>query len=287
MLKATLVIQGGGTRGGFAAGVLDVFMENGLCFSNVYGTSAGALNGVNFLSGDQGRSHYVVTKLMADRRFVSVWRLLTRGELFNFDYLFRVVPKKKAPFNEKTFFESQTHFYAVSTCLNDGRAAYIEKTPDKARTYACLAASSSLPFYSRPVPIDGKLYLDGGQVAPIPFRKALDDGDEKIVIILTREYGFVQPGLTQKSIEKAQKVFAEYPEYIQAFIDAPEVYNQDMREIERLEKEGRLFVIRPSVAPNIGVAERKYEKLEALYQAGRSDAENALPALRKYLEIDE
>ena len=287
MINASLTIQGGGARGAFVAGVLDVLMEEGISFAEVYGTSAGALNAVNYISGDIGRSHYIVTKLMADHRFVSIPRLIFKGELFNFDYLFHVIPKTKAPFNEKAFFDSPVRFFATSTCLEDGSAAYIEKTQDKERTYASIAASSSLPLYAKPVVIDGKHYLDGGQAAPMPFRKALESGRKKIVVILTREYGFVQPEPSQKSVAKARKVFKKYPDYINAFINGSSVYNRDMREIEKLEGEGRLFVIRPLVAPGVKVAERNYEKLEALYLVGRDCAKARLQELKHYLEINE
>ncbi|MBQ9457463.1 MAG: patatin family protein [Bacilli bacterium] len=284
MIDAALVVQGGGTRGAFAAGVLDVLMEEGLSFTDVYGTSAGALTACNFISGDLGRSRYIVTELMGDRRFISVGHFLMTGNLFNFKYLFRVVPKKKSPFNEDAFFRSPVNFYAVSTCLEDGTVAYLPKTANRNKTYRCLASSASLPLFSKPVKIDGKKYLDGGQLAPFPYKKPLSENKEKIVIILTREFGFVQPTVKEKTARKALRKYRKYPEFVQSYIHSAEVFNRDMREVEELEKQGRVFVIRPDIPPTVGIAERDMKKLEELYEQGKEACRRRIAALRVYLD---
>ena len=283
MIDAALVVQGGGTRGAFAAGVLDVLMEEGLSFTDVYGTSAGALTSANFISGDLGRSRYIVTELMGDRRFVSVSRYLLTGNLFNFKYLFHVVPKKKSPFNEDAFFDSPVNFYAVSVCLDDGSVAYLPKTKDRSRTYKALASSASLPLFSTPVKIDGKKYLDGGQLAPFPYKKALEEGKEKIVIVLTREFGFVQPSVKEKTARKALRKYRKYPEFVKSYLESAELFNHDMREVEELEKQGRVFVIRPDIPPSVGIAERNMAKLEELYQQGKEACRRRIADLRVYL----
>ena len=283
MIDGALIVQGGGTRGAFAAGALDVLMEEGLYFSDVYGTSAGALCSANYLSGDHGRSRYVVTELMRDKRFVSVRNYLLTKNLFNFKYLFRVVPKKKSPFNEAAFRDNPIRFYSVCTCLETGEVAYIPKTGDMKKNYAAMAASASLPFYARPVKIDGKRYLDGGQVAPFPYHQALERGIEKVVIILTREKGFVQPELKESTVKKTMRKYGKHKAFAHTYIQGPAVFNADREEVEALEEQGRVFVIRPDIPPTVGIAESNKEKLDELYRQGREACMRRLAALRVYL----
>ena len=287
MIDGGLVIQGGGTRGAFAAGALDVLMEHGYAFSKVYGTSAGALTGCNYVSGDLGRSHFIVTELMRDKRFVSVRNFLLTGNLFNFRYLFRVVPKKKSPFNEKAFFDSPVEFYSCVTCLESGQAEYLQKTKDVNLTYKGIAASASLPLYSKPIKIGGKHYLDGGQVAPVPYQKPLQDGVSKIVIILTRQQGYIQPEVKAKTAKKALRKYKKYETFVDTYIHGADYFNASFAEIEKLEQEGRVFVIRPDIPPSVGIAETNKEKLEELYQQGREACLKRLNGLAAYLEKHE
>ena len=172
-LNCALVMQGGGTRGIYTAGALDYLMEQGITFDAVYGTSAGALCGTDYLSGDIGRTKILMTKYMMDLKFVSFTRLLFTGNLFNFDYLFDELPKK-LPFNFEQFDKSPMRFFLGVTCLDDGKAYFLEKgkVPD---IWDAIAASSSLPGIAKtPIMIDGKPYLDGGPSCSIGFRFALN-----------------------------------------------------------------------------------------------------------------
>lgn len=287
MIEGGLVIQGGGARGAFAAGVLDVLQEQGFIFSKVYGTSAGALCGCNYRSGDIGRSHYVVTELMRDKKFVSAKNLILRGNLFNFHYLFHVIPQGKCPFNEKAFLESPIEFYACAICLESGQAEYLKIGNDLKEAYAMVAASSSLPLFSQPIKIGKKRYLDGGQVAPIPYTKPLKDGIEKIVVIVTRQAGYIQPPVKEKTRRKALRKYKKYPEFVDTYIHGDDYFNAATKEIEELEASGRLFVIRPDIPPQVGIAETDKAKLEALYQQGRDACTCRLDALRVYLDKHE
>lgn len=167
--QIALVLQGGGTRSAFTAGVLDVLMDEDISFPYVIGTSAGALSAINLLSGDKGRNYLVVTKLLTDQRFASIHNFTFRGSFFNFPYLFIDVPKKKIPFNRKAYQESSTRFVCAVSDMEIGAARYFEKgvctSFDKA-----VAASSSLPLLTRkPVMVEGHPCLDGGTFANIPF----------------------------------------------------------------------------------------------------------------------
>ncbi|HBM70664.1 MAG TPA: patatin family protein [Firmicutes bacterium] len=281
-VKSALVIQGGGTRGIYAAGVLDAFLLNKISFPYIIGTSAGSLCGANYLSKDFGRSKYVVTELMSDPKFVSVRNRIFKGTIFDFDFLFHEVPKSILPFNEKEFFNSSSLFYMVATDMNSGKTIYFEKNAIS-DPYKGLAASSSLPLLSKPVNVDGYLCLDGGVAMSVPFRKPLEEEIEKIVVIATRNKGY-----RKKEIKNLQKIIAkslykDYPLLLNAFLKSHEKYNKDMDLLDRLEEEGRVCVIRPDFEVNVGVACKDKQELLSLYDRGFHDGTSNINKIKKYL----
>ena len=181
-IKAALVLQGGGARGAFTSGVLDVFMEHGLDFPYVIGTSAGALCACNYISGDKGRNRFVCTELLTDPKFVSVRNLLFKRTAFNFNYLFFTVPKDIYPFSEEKFLKDERPFFAACTSMKTGEAIYFDKRKmDPKDFYTALSASASLPLLAKPVNVAGEKCLDGGPAAAVPFHKPFEDGYEKAV----------------------------------------------------------------------------------------------------------
>ena len=282
---AALVLQGGGSRGAFTAGVLDVLMEHMAFFPYVIGTSAGALNAVNYISGDVGRSRYVSTELIQDKKFVSVSNIFLRGTAFDFTYLFHTVPKIKYPFNTGRYNTSSVEFYAATVSLDTGEPRYFLKGECK-EYYKALAASSSLPLISRPVTVEGHRYLDGGVVAATPFRKPLEDGISKIVIVQTRPKGYRKKKTSMKKRVFAKILYHRCPKFHAAYRLSGETYNKDMDEMEKLLEQGRVFIVRPDVNPNVRLIERDKDRLLDLYEEGRRIMERELPALYKYLGVD-
>ena len=285
-IDAALVLQGGGARGAFTSGVLDVFAENKLDFPYVIGTSAGALCACNYLSGDKGRNKFVCTELLTDPKFVSLRNLLFKRTAFNFGYLFFSVPEKMYPFSEKEFFADERPFLATCTSMKTGEAVYFDKRKlGRKDFYTALAASASLPLLAKPVDVMGEKCLDGGPAAAIPFRKPLEDGYQKEVIVLTRAYGYRKKPIKSLNYRLAKALYRKYPAFLSKFKTSPDVYNADTEEIEKLQKEGKVFVIQPDNPPHIATAEKDKEKLVALYEEGRAVAERLLPELRKYLGV--
>ncbi|MCR5348783.1 MAG: patatin family protein [Bacilli bacterium] len=279
-----LVLQGGGTRGAFTAGVLDVLMENGITFPYVIGTSAGALNGVNYLSGDIGRSKFVTTELISDKKFVSFGNLLFRGSIFNFIYLFHEVPKTRYPFNSAAFNTSPSEFVVATTEMKSGKTAYLEKGVCK-EFYKALAATSSLPLLARPVDVEGELYLDGGVGAAIPFRKPIEEGFSKIVVIETRERGF------RKKVKSspfkqflARCMYGKYKQFLVEYKRRAEQYNLDAAEVERLDDEGVAFVVYPEVPPEVKLVEKDTDRLLRLYEQGHDVMTRQLPRLKAFMK---
>lgn len=281
--NVALVLQGGGARGAFTAGVLDVLMENGLYFPYVIGTSAGGLNAVNYISRDIGRSKYVTTVMMSDKKFLSLRNRFFRGTVFNFAYLFHTVPKSTLPFNFGEYNSSPVEFVVVATCLEDGKPHYFKKGKCK-EFYKALAASASLPIASNPVDVEGLHYLDGGVTDAVAFRHAFEEGFQKLIVVETRQAGYRKKPAGKGKMFLSKLLYGKYKKFIQAYRQQSATYNRDMDELDDLERQGKIFMIRPRTAPNVKIAEKDSDKLIALYEQGRSVAESRLLDLIHYLE---
>jgi len=279
-----LVLQGGGTRGIFVAGVLDRLAKEEIEFQYVIGTSAGALGGSNYISGDIGRTQFLIVHCMKSVKFASAANLLFTGTFFNFNYLMNTVPIKVSPMNFDRFNSNPAKFFVATTGVADGRAHYFEKS-SCSQFLKAIAASSSLPFISKPVLVEGHYYLDGGPAAAIPFRKPIEDGLSKIVVVETRDPTYRKPETKKSTIRRTNQFYRKHKELSQAIINANKTYNDDVEEINRLKDEGRAFVIQPQQPVTIGRAERNEKKLNALYQEGYDLMESMLPDLKRFLGV--
>ncbi|MCI8598349.1 MAG: patatin family protein, partial [Lachnospiraceae bacterium] len=189
MRKSGLILEGGGTRGVFTAGVLDYFMEQNLYLPYVIGVSAGSCNAVNYVSHQPGRMKLCTIDYLEAGSYVGLKYLVKNHSLFNMDLIFDIFPNKIIPFDYDAYFSSnQTCILTATNCLT-GKAAYLSERADRERLMAACRASSSLPIFSPTVEVDGIPMLDGGVADSIPIRKALNDGIKKNIIILTRQEG--------------------------------------------------------------------------------------------------
>ncbi|HHX03990.1 MAG TPA: patatin family protein [Tissierellia bacterium] len=278
----SLVLEGGSLRGVYTAGVLDVLMENQISFDAVYGVSAGALNALNFLSGQPGRSARIAFEYVNDPRYMSDKNLQETGDYFGFSFLMGELSDKLIPFDMHALENNPATFYAVVTELETGNAVFLEKSDTD--ILAAAVASSSLPLISLPKSIQGVKYMDGGLACPIPFERALDDGAKKMLVVTTREKEFRKYEKPSLQFEKEQEHYREYPEFAALLKRTPEIYNRQLDALDALEKSGRVFVISPRGPVNIEPQERDVSKLKALYQEGRRDAQEQLRRLREYLQ---
>ena len=278
-----LVSQGGGTRGAFTAGVQDVLMREKITFPYVIGTSAGALNNTDFISGDIGRSKVVTTELVKDKKFLSLHNLIHKGGIFDFHYLCDELPKGKLPFNREQFDSYNGIFVAVATSLETGEAAYFYKGKTK-DIWQGVKASASIPLLSEPVKVDGHLYLDGGVSANVPWRKPAEDGADKLVVILTRPLDFRKKLKIDHPIKSAAKaMYHNYPKFLEAYLNAPKAYNKDLEDLNGLVEEGKAFIIGPEVPLDISSTESDPKKLLPVYHKGVEVMEKLLPDLKEYL----
>ena len=260
-----LVLEGGGLRGVFTCGVLDCFMDHGIRFPFTVGVSAGACNGLSYMSGQRGRAKSSNIDLMEKHHYVGFKYLLTQGCIMDFKLLFEDFPEKIIPYNYDAYFSNPDRFVMVTTNCLTGKAEYFEEKTSAERVMSIVRASSSLPYVTKITYVDGMPMLDGGIADSIPVEYAMSQGYEKLVVVLTRNYGYRKK---ERSMPLAKTFYKKYPELQKALSLRKSVYNKTMDLIERLEQEGRIAVIRPMKPIEVGRMEKDTAKLSALYQEG-------------------
>lgn len=275
-----LVLEGGGFRGMYTCGVIDVFMENGICFDEVVGVSAGAAFGCNIKSKQIGRALRYNKRFCQDSRYSGLKSFIKTGDLYNKEFAYGIVPTILDPFDTKTFRENPLKFTVVCTDIHTGNPVYHEIQNGDATDIEWIRASASIPIVSKPVKLDGYELLDGGVSDSIPVNWMLERSD-KIVIVLTRDKSYHKEPM--KYIHLLKKAFKEYPNLQKALENRYIVYNKTLDEIEQLEREGKVFVIRPSKPIACAMIEKDPNHLQEIYDIGRRDALHYLEDLKKYL----
>lgn len=281
MNKGCLVLEGGGLRGGFTSGVLEYLMERGIEFDRVIGVSAGACVGASFVSRQEGRNRIVNVEYPSDKRYMGFRHLLTTGSYFNMKFVFGELPTRLVPFDEDSFYLNPTLFDVVTTSYTTGEPVVFSK--DEMKAYGIdkvLIASSSIPLLSQPAAVGGKLYFDGGVSDSIPVKYALSLHD-KAVVVLTRPRGYRKEAISNKKL--LQFLFRKHPAFLATLLTRNAEYNKTLGWCEKLEKEGKLFLIAPEPEYSIGRTEKSLEKRMKLYLHGYQTMKNRLDELTAFL----
>ena len=277
-----LVLEGGGMRGMFTCGVIDVFMEHGIVFDGLVGVSAGAAFGCNYKSHQIGRALRYNQRFAADPRYMGLRSLLTTGNIINARFAYHVVPTSHDIFDGETFRRSPMAFHLVCTDTQTGLPVYRQLSEVNYETLEWIRATASMPGVSRPVLLDGKSLLDGGISDSIPLRYFQEQGYTRNVVVLTQPEGY------QKKASRLQDMllalFArKYPAVRRAMKERPAVYNAQVQYAEAEAAAGRAFIIRPEADLKISRLESRPDRLQAAYDKGRRKAEELLPALHTFL----
>lgn len=275
-----LVLEGGGLRGVFTCGVLDCFMDHGIRFPFAVGVSAGACNGLSYMSGQRGRAKASNIDLMDEYHYVGFRYLLTQGCIMDFKLLFEDFPEKIIPYDYDAYFSNPDRFVMVTTNCLTGQAEYLEEKSDPGRVMDIVRASSSLPFVSRITYVDGIPMLDGGIADSVPVDYAVGQGYDRMVVVLTRNRGYRKKDGT---MPLSRIIYRKYPLLQKALAERNSLYNKAMDKIESLEEEGRIIVIRPQKPVEVGRMEKDTVRLSALYDEGYAVASAALPQIRMKL----
>lgn len=271
--ETALVLEGGGLRGVFTCGVLDCFMDKGIRFPFTVGVSAGACNGLSYMSGQRGRAKASNIDLMDKYHYVGLKYLFTQGCIMDFKLLFEDFPERIIPYGYDSYFSNPDRFVMVTTNCLTGKAEYLEEKASSARVMDIVRASSSLPFVSPVSYVDGTPMLDGGIVDSIPVEYAMNQGYDKLVVVLTRNKGYRKP---DSHMGLAKFMYWKYPLLQKALSERNAVYNRTMDLIERMEAEGRITVIRPLRPVEVDRMEKDTDKLRALYYEGYEIAETLI-----------
>lgn len=270
-MKTGLVLEGGAMQGIYTAGVLDVFMEQGITFDGVIGVSAGALFGVNLLSGQKGRVLRYNKRFNGDKNYMGVHTLLKTGNIVSTEYAYERVPRELDPFDDEVYKKvaAEIPFYAVMTNIRTGEPEYVRITSVFEQMDE-LRASGSMPYVSKPVEINGELYLDGAIVDSIPFEKMRELGYDRLVVVLTKNIDYVKKPLP-KTLTNLMYM-KKYPQLAEKINRRHIMYRSQIERLKKLERQGGASVIRPSKPMYVSKIETDPQKMDELYELGRKDA---------------
>ena len=279
-MKKGLVMEGGAMRGMFTCGVIDVLMENGIEFDSAVGVSAGATFGLNYKSKQIGRPLRYNKKYCNDKRYCSLSSLIRTGDIYNVEFCYHTLVDELDKWDLDTFYGNPMEFYCVATDINSGEAVYHKC--DGHDDLEWIRASASMPVVSRPVEIDGGLYLDGGMSDSIPLEFMQGLGCEKILVIETQPSDYVKG--PQKYMWAIKLKLGKFKKMVETMESRHEMYNAEKQYIREQEMAGNVFVIRPNAPLNIGATEKNPNELQRVYDLGREAALKKLEALKKYLQ---
>jgi len=278
-MSVGLVLEGGAMRGMYTAGVLDIFLDEGIQVDGIVGVSAGVLFGVNYLSKQRGRAIRYNKKYVKDKRYMGIRSLLKTGNIINSEFAFYEVPLKLDIFDDETYKKSKTDFYATVTNVETGKAEYI-KVKSVIEQMELLRATSAMPFVSKVVQLENGKYLDGGIADSIPIEKCKELGYDKIIVVLTRPIDYRK----KKPNEILAKIkYSKYPNLVHTINNRYINYNNSVEKVIDLEKKKEIFVIRPSKKIDIKRIEKDEQKLQDMYELGLEDCRKNMEELKKYI----
>lgn len=282
MYQAGLVLEGGAMKGIYTAGVLDFFLDKEMEFSSCYGVSAGACNLCSFLSKQRKRAYRVSVNYLDNKRYCGSYSLLTTGDLFGADMCYDLIPNYLDPYDYETFDRYEGNAYAAVTNIVTGKAEYLQMK-EMHEDILAVRASSSMPLVSRNVRIGDGVYLDGGISDSVPIAKSIKDGNQKNVVVLTKETGFRREPASPAQLALIKARYVRYPKVYELMKERHIHYNAMLNYLDTQVKNGTAFVIRPKKKSAVSRIEKDEKKLEALYEEGYRDAEECYMELLEYL----
>lgn len=282
-MKTGLVLEGGAMRGMFTAGVIDVFMENGIDFDGMIGVSAGATFGCNFKSRQIGRTIRYNMKYCRDKRYCSLHSLFTTGNLYGADFCYRELPEELDLFDNDTYINNPMEFYLVCTDVETGKAVYRKCDSFDRENLEWIRASASMPLVSEFVEINGHKFLDGGVADSIPLKYFESIGYDRNVVVLTQPETYVKK--KNSALPLIKIALRKYPKMVKALADRHIMYNDTVKYVCDKEAKGEVLVIRPDCDLPVGKIEKDPEKLKQTYEIGRRIATERLDEIKSFLRL--
>lgn len=279
--KVAMVLEGGSFRCQFTAGVLDVFMENGVEVSACYGVSAGALSGLNYKSRQIGRANRVNLAFCNDSRYMGAKSFATSGSVVGYDFLLNDIQDRLDPFDNDAFEKNPMSLYAVATDVVFGTPAYLP-VENAVLDVDALRATTSLPLMTQPVEMGDAIYLDGGVADSVPVEHALEDaGFDRAIVVLTQDRTYKKG--PYEFLAAAHARYAAYPYLLEALENRHERYNEQREHIWEYERQGRALIIAPPQPVEVGHIEHDPAKLLALYIQGRQEGKRRLDEVHAFI----
>ncbi|GGA71759.1 patatin-like phospholipase family protein [Ornithinibacillus halotolerans] len=276
-----LVLEGGGSRGVYTAGVLHYMMEHDVFLPYVIGVSAGACNGSSYVSRQMDRNRAVNIDYIDHPDYLSFRNLIKKRQLFGMDFLFDSLPNELEPFDFDTFYRAEEEFVVGVTDCMTGEPVFYKREDYQKDILTVIRASSSLPLVAPIISFDGRELMDGGISDPIPIKQSERDGNRKNVVILTRNKGYLKK--PQSFSWYFERKYRDYPGLLKAMKNRHIIYNETLKYIFEEEKKGNVFIIAPSQKLDVGRIERNKGKLTTLYEQGIADAEKLADKLKEFI----
>jgi len=282
-VKLGIVMEGGASRTAFSCGVTDCFLEEGLMPDYFVGVSAGIAFGVSYLSGQRERNKQIIRQYLPDKRYMGFKYLFDRNlkSYYNLPFVFEEVPNELLPFDYEAFAAYPGEVEAVVTNIKTGKAEYLPVLRDD-KKFQAVVASCALPVLFQPVKVGNQYYLDGGVADSVPYRRAMEKGCDKIIVILTRARDYIKT--KESAIKAAELLYRHYPKLLESLRNRADSYNQCMKELYQAERDGSVFVIAPRDTLGVGRTESSPKRLLKLYEEGYFQAKESMHALQLYLK---
>lgn len=281
-MKSGLVLEGGALRTIFSSGACDGLLAGGVMTDYVIGVSAGIAYGVSYVSRQQGRNLEILSKYVNDRRYMGMNNLLKKNNrsYFGLEFVYKTIPNKLIPFDYETFAAYPGEVEAVVTNLETGKAEYYP-VPREDKDFTLLQATCALPLMFPSFQINGHPCMDGGAADAIPFRRAFEQGCDRVIVILTHTRGYVRK--TEKLQKMIERRYREYPNFCRTMRERAQTYNRDREELFQLEREGKVLIIAPETTRGVSRIERKVDKLRLLWGDGFQQATARMEEIRAFL----
>ncbi len=283
-MKTGLVLEGGALRAIFSSGVCDALLDGNVMTDYVIGVSAGIAYGVSYVSRQPRRNLEVVTRYAPDKRYMGMNNLVDKSNrsYFGLKFAYDTIPNELIPFDYDTFAAYPGEVEAVVTNLNTGKADYLP-VPRQDHESLLLQATCAMPLLFPIYRINGQPYLDGGAADSIPWQRALDQGCERVVVVLTRPREYRRK--PDQMIRLIRKQYQEYPKFVQAMETRAQRYNENREQLFELEREGKALVIAPKSTLGVGRIERDTEKLRLLWAEGYQMTVERMDEIKDYLGL--
>ncbi len=280
-VKTGIVLEGGGMRGMYTCGILDVLMENHIYVDGMVGVSAGIAFGCNYKSRQAGRALRYNVRFANDKRYSGIVSLLKTGNYYNADFAYKLVPTHYDVFDSNVFEDSPMECYAVCFDVKSGAGVYQRLTRVDDDFFEWIRASASMPVVAQPVAVGGRLLLDGGLADSIPLEFMMNKGYNRNIVILTREEGYRKTA--ERGMWLMKPLLRKWPKVIEALQKRPAHYNMQLQKVREEERAGNAFVFRPLKPLNVSRTTHDAAEMNRVYQQGREEALQRLDELKRFL----